>query len=131
MSFALDHIVIYASNREKSGRFYARLLGMLGFEEGRGGVFVRDGLFFDIRAKGNGAGDAAPRQCGDPGVDRIGFKASSSEAVDAIKDEMDAAGFNGELFEFHLGDRALFLPDPDGVRIRITWYANPPAAPVD
>lgn len=128
MQFPLDHIVIYAADTDSSGRFYEGLLGALGFEQRRAHVFARDGLFFDIRPMLHAS---PPQERGRRGVDHIGFKATTREQVDAIDAGMKEAGFEGRLIEFDSGDYALFLPDPDGVRIEITCYANPAGVPVD
>lgn len=128
MQFPLDHIVIYAADTVQSGRFYDRLLDMLGFEKRRDHVFARAGLFFDIRAMLH---ESPPQERGRRGVDHIGFKATTRDEVDRIDSRMREAGFPGRLIEFDTGDYALFLPDPDGVRIEITCYANPAGDPVD
>ena len=128
MDYPLDHIVIYAADTTASGRFYARLLGMLGFEKRRNHVFARDGLFIDIRAALH---DSPPQSRGQRGVDHIGFKAATRGAVDQVHASLHEAGFEGRLITFENGDYALFLPDPDGVRIEITCYADPLADPVD
>jgi lactoylglutathione lyase len=129
MQYPLDHIVIYAADPAASGRFYAVLLGELGFEKRRDHVFARDGLFIDIRAA---TIDGEPYQRGRRGVDHIGFRAESAEQVRALERRLDEAGVeSGRLVEFDCGDLALFVPDPDGVRIEITAYASPEAEPVD
>lgn len=128
MQFPLDHIVIYAADTASSGRFYDCLLGALGFEKRRDHVFARAGLFFDIRAMLH---ESPPQARGRRGVDHIGFKADTRKEVDIIEQRMRDSGFTGRLIEFDSGDYALFLPDPDGVRIEITCYANPAGDPVD
>ena len=128
MSHALDHIVIYSADLAESGRFYAALLGALGFEKRRDHVFARDGLFFDVRASTQ---EGPPQARGKRGVDHIGFKAATRQEVDQLQGLMRAAGFEGRLIEFDRGDYALFLPDPDGLRIELTCYADPSADPVD
>lgn len=129
MSYPLDHIVIYAADPVASSAFYAVLLDALGFEKRRDHVFARDGLFFDLRRAKH---DGEPRQRTDRGVDHIGFKADSREQVTTLQETLAAAGLEtGRLIEFDNGDVALFVPDPDGVRIELTCYADPDADPVD
>lgn len=125
--FAMDHIVIFAAARDHSDAFYTRLLGRLGFNKHRDGVFARDGLFFDIRPAKSTEG----HMTGGPGVDHIGFRASTRAEVDSISRAMSEAGHPGQVIEFDNGDYALFLPDPDGLRIEITCYADPKNDPVD
>lgn len=120
--FPLDHVVILASDHEASLRFYEVVLGALGFERERGHLFRRDGLVFDVSP----ATAARPaRSRGEPGADHFGFTAASREQVD----ELAALGRTlGEgvvrIIEFDRGDYALFLRDPDGVRIEVTCYAG-------
>ncbi|HEX6930029.1 MAG TPA: VOC family protein [Gammaproteobacteria bacterium] len=128
MRFPLDHIVIYSADTASSARFYAALLGALGFEKRRDTVFARDGLFIDIRTALH---ESAPYVRGQRGVDHIGFKAPAREDVDSIASTLRDAGFTGRLITFDSGDYALFLADPDGVRIEVTCYANPDGDPVD
>lgn len=128
MQFPLDHIVIYAANPGESGRFYSALLARLGFEKRRDHVFARDGLFFDIRAM---LLDSPKQERGRRGVDHIGFKAADRDAVDGLARTMQDAEFPGRTIEFDNGDYALFVSDPDGVRIEITCYRDPAADPVD
>jgi lactoylglutathione lyase len=120
--YVLDHVVIYAHDLNASVRFYADVLGVLGFEKTRDHVFGREGLFFDLRqAQIEGPAHARGR----PGVDHFGFEARERAAVDRFASHLRALDHPCNLIEFDDGDYALFLTDPDGLRIEITWY--PPA----
>ena len=129
MKYPLDHIVLYAADSAASGRFYETLLGALGFDKRRDHVFARGGLFIDIR---RATEEGEPYQRGRRGVDHIGFKATSVEEVHGLRQRLLDAGLEpGRLIEFDSGDVALFVPDPDGVRIELTCYADPNGDPVD
>lgn len=129
MSPPLDHIVIYAADAAVSGRFHAVLLAELGFEKRRDHVFARDGLFIDLRqAREQGE----PHRHGRPGLDHIGFRAQTPYELLRVQQALRDAGLeSGRVTEFDNGDVALFVADPDGVRIELTCYADPEAEPVD
>ena len=129
MSYPLDHIVVYAADATASGRFYTHLLGALGFDKRRDFVFARDGLFVDVRTA---TVASEPHRRGQRGVDHIGFRADSVDELREVRDQLRQAGLEtGRWIEFDNGDVALFVPDPDGVRIELTCYADPRAEPVD
>lgn len=120
----LDHIVVFASDHEESLRFYDVVLGALGFVRERGQLFGREGLWFDVRVASELRDDGGRRR-GQPGVDHFGFTAASRAEVD----ELAALGRTlGEgvarIIAFDNGDYAVFLSDPDGVRIEVTNYAG-------
>ena len=119
--FPLDHIVIVATNHEASLRFYEAVLAPLGFVRERGQLFGRDGLFFDVRPATTPRG---PRTRGEPGVDHFGFVATTRQQVDELAAVGRTLGDDvAKIIEFDDGDYAVFLRDPDGVRIELTCYA--------
>lgn len=118
----LDHIVIRAHDHEVSLRFYEVVLGALGFVRERGHVFARGGLFFDVRPA-TVAREARAR--GEPGVDHIGFVAASRQEVDQLAALGRSLGEGvARIIDFDDGDYAVFLRDPDGLRIELTCYAG-------
>jgi lactoylglutathione lyase len=122
--YPLDHIVIYASDIVNSVKFYDLVLGILGFEKKRDHIYLRGMLAFDLREAFD-EGEAYER--GRPGVDHLGFSAPDRECIDTIFLQMSAGGFEGgRIIDFDSGDYALFLPDPDGVRLEITHYVGTP-----
>ena len=129
MDFKLDHLVMYAADPAITGNFHRVLLGALGFRKRRDFVFERDGLFVDIR---QATETGEPYRRGRRGVDHLGFRAASTDQLDSIQATLRAAGLEmGRIIDFDNGDRALFVPDPDGLRIEVTCYADPRADPVD
>ena len=116
----LDHIVLLASDLDTSLPFYEQLLALIGFSKSRDHVFGNaDGIYIDLKQAGL-AEHAYQRHA--PGLNHMGFTAESPERVNEIQSRMRQAGF--EVAEIqHLGpDTALFLKDPDGMRIEITHY---------
>lgn len=120
--FPLDHVVILASDHGASLRFYEIVLGALGFVRERGHLFARSGLVFDVSP----ASAARPaRSRGEPGADHFGFTAASRDQVDEIAAVGQTLGEGVvRIIEFDRGDYAVFLRDPDGVRIEVTCYGG-------
>lgn len=120
--FPLDHIVILASDHEASLRFYETVLGELGFVRERGHLFGREGLFFDVRPA---TAERVVRSRGEPGADHFGFVAASRGEVDELAAIARTLGQGVvKIVEFDDGDYSVFLRDPDGVRIEVTYSAG-------
>ena len=62
-----------------------------------------------------------------PGLNHFGLAAPSAEAVEALAAELAEAGIEARLQRFDPGITALFVPDPDGLRVKISHY--PPVVP--
>lgn len=118
----MDHLVLMAGRLEASLAFYEALLPMLGYHKTREHVFVsRSAPAIDLKQ----AGDET-RSYGRyaPGLNHIGFTAPDLETVERIAGAMRGLGFEVPQIQSLGGDRALFLPDPDGLRIEITAYGT-------
>jgi len=119
----LDHMVIYARDLAASVRFYDALLPLIGFDKGREHVYLNgDGLAIDLRP----APDDAPRYSRwGAGLNHYGFTAASRRDVDRVRKQFAKKGFDvPEVQIFDNGDYALFLPDPDGLRIEVTAHGD-------
>jgi catechol 2,3-dioxygenase-like lactoylglutathione lyase family enzyme len=55
-------------------------------------------------------------------LNHFGFAAPDAGFVEALKARMDEAGYEARLQRFDDGVVALFIPDPDGLRIEVSWY---------
>jgi lactoylglutathione lyase len=116
----LDHIVLLASDLEQSLHFYNTLLGLLGFDKDQDHVYGNeDGIFFDIKQASDP--EHAYRRYA-PGLNHIGFTAANVDVVLDIKNKMSKAGFDTPDIQHIDTATALFLKDPDGMRIEITAY---------
>lgn len=119
-SMNMDHIVILVTDLEKSLRFYNKLLPMIGFKANDKTVFGNaQGIYFDFRV-------ASEPEHGyhrhGQGLNHIGFTAGSLDEVKQIQQAMEEAGYiMAEIQEFDDGD-ALFIKDPDGMRIEVSCY---------
>jgi catechol 2,3-dioxygenase-like lactoylglutathione lyase family enzyme len=115
-----DHVVLAASDLEASLPWYRTVLSAIGFAKTRDHVWV------------NEAGQALElRQAGEPehgyrrlgvGMNHIAFTAPSLAAIEAVAAQVRATGFEVAEIQAFGRDRALFLKDPDGVRIELTAY---------
>lgn len=124
--YKLDHLTLLGRSLEKSRAFYATLLPLLGFSESKPGIFGnKEGLFIQLLAAKEGTSDYARYA---PGLNHMGFCADGPESVQHIRDCMEQAGYQVPPIQILDGATALFIPDPDGLRIEITYY--PPGTAV-
>ncbi len=114
----LDHIVVYASNLPESADFYDRVLGAIGFRKTRDWVWANDdGFAVDLRA----ARSDTPYDRYGAGLNHFGFTAPSRAAFDQTIRALNAHETPVPDTQKIDGTLCLFLPDPDGLRIEITW----------
>ena len=113
----LDHIVLLVTDIPKSVTFYETLLPMLGFRKTADHVFGNaEEIYFDIRQAKNL--DHSYQRFA-PGLNHIGFTAANNGEIAHVQDVMKNAGYEvPEVQNFDQGV-ALFLKDPDGMRIEI------------
>ena len=117
----LDHIVLLASDLPASLDYYELLLPLLGFRKTREQVFAQsDGISIDLRQADDA--DHEYRRYA-PGLNHLGFTATSLDAMRQIEDKLRAAGYPVPERQSFGDDVALFLKDPDGMRIEIAVYA--------
>ncbi len=114
----LDHMVIYASDRQKSAAFYDAVLSALGFDKTRDWVWLnKDGFAIDLRK----ATSDTPYDRYGPGLNHLGFAAPTKEALDEVQANLVASGMSLPDVQNISGAHCLFLPDPDGLRVEITY----------
>ena len=113
----LDHIVLLVSDLPKSVEFYEKLLPMLGFRKTADHVFGNaEDIYFDIRQAENP--DHSYQRYA-PGLNHIGFTAPDRHTIAKVQDVMKDAGYEVPDVQ-HFGESiALFLKDPDGMRIEL------------
>lgn len=123
----LDHLTILWTNEDSSRAFYRHLLPRLGFREKRQDIWHdARGLFFQFRPAQDGT--RAYERYG-AGLNHLGFQAPSREFVEDLHRHMTDAGFEARLQKLG-GTLALFMPDPDGLRVEVSHYPEG-ADPVD
>jgi catechol 2,3-dioxygenase-like lactoylglutathione lyase family enzyme len=125
MTHALDHLTILSRSPEKAAAFYGVLLPRLGFEKKNERIWANAaGLHLQFGKAKAGTGDYGRYA---PGLNHFGFSAPSPEAVRALAEDLAAAGIEARLQTFEPGIVALFVPDPDGLRVEVSYY--PPGVP--
>ncbi len=117
-----DHIVILVADLHVSLAFYAALLPMIGFSKSSDHVYGNaDDIYIDIRPAEE---LDHPYRRYAPGLNHIGFTAPSLESVGQIRTSMANLGFEVPDIQSFGNDIALFMKDPDGMRIEIAAYAK-------
>lgn len=113
----LDHIVLLVSDLPKSVGFYETLLPFLGFRKTADHVFGNaEDVYFDIR-KAENPDHSYQRYA--PGLNHIGFTAPTRSAISQVQEAMKDAGFEVPDIQSFGEGVALFLKDPDGMRIEL------------
>ena len=121
-NLALDHLTILSRSPEAAADFYGLVLPQLGFSKVRKGIWRNAaGLHFQFRAAGEGTSDY--ERYG-PGLNHFGFTAPSPAFVENVHRAVAAAGYEARLQRFPNGTIALFMPDPDGLRVEVSWYPD-------
>lgn len=125
MTYPLDHLTILSRDPEAAASFYSFLLPRIGFTQKKRGIWANaGGLHIQFAKAKEGTGDYGRYA---PGLNHFGFTAPSAEAVEALAAELAEAGIEARLQHFEPGITALFVPDPDGLRVEISHY--PPGVP--
>jgi catechol 2,3-dioxygenase-like lactoylglutathione lyase family enzyme len=120
LPLALDHLTIVSRSEEAGVAFYGLLLPHLGFSRVKPGIWRNpSGLYLQFRTAADGTHDY--ERYG-PGLNHLGFAAPSPAFVESLHQTVTAAGYVARLQRFGDGTVALFLPDPDGLRVEVSYY---------
>lgn len=121
-TLALDHLTILSRSVEAAAEFYGVVLPQLGFSKVKTGIWHNAaGLHFQFRSAAEATREY--ERYG-PGLNHFGFKAPSLAFVENLHKVIVSAGYEARLQSFPDGTLALFIPDPDGLRIEVSWYPN-------
>lgn len=120
MPAKLDHLTIASQDREAADRHYAILLPLVGFQKVKDGIWT-DGEGFYLQFVTARPGTSAYERYG-AGVNHWGLSMESAESVDHLRASLIEAGIDAQPIQELHGARALFIPDPDGLRAEFTWY---------
>jgi catechol 2,3-dioxygenase len=127
MSEELGHVVLRVRDLERSLRFYRDTLGLrqVTLYQGRM-AFPRAGeKHHDLALMEVGAAASAPPGDG-VGLHHLAFKVGDSPAeLRAARDRLEAAGYPVESAADHTVSQALYLHDPDGIRVELYVDADP------
>jgi catechol 2,3-dioxygenase-like lactoylglutathione lyase family enzyme len=115
--FVVDHVVLRVRSLPESARYYAALLPLLGFVPIQGTRW-RDsrGFVVDLQQAESGTADYDQTA---PGLNHVGFRATSPSQLEKVQAAMRGAGFAAPEIEWFPGALALFMRDPDGIRFEI------------
>lgn len=120
MTLPLDHLSILSKDESASRAWYGLLLPMLGFVQAKAHIWRNDsGLHLQF---GAAKPDTRAYQRYGAGLNHLGFAAPSVAFVEDVAAQMAGAGHEARLQRFADGTVALFLPDPDGLRVEISFY---------
>lgn len=118
----LDHIVILLANLKAGLPFYETLLPLIGFSKTGDHVFGNtEEIYLDFRQSGK-PDQAYERHA--PGLNHMGFTATNRDAIERVGKAMAAAGFEVPAIQEFPDGSAMFLRDPEGMRIEIASYTN-------
>ena len=119
-ALTLDHLTILSRDAAVAARFYGAVLPLLGFRQKKADIWCNDaGLFIQFRQAKHDTADYGRYA---PGLNHFGFTAPDVAFVETVKAGMDEAGYEARLQRFGDGVVALFIPDPDGLRIEVSYY---------
>jgi len=120
MGVRVDHLTIYVSDWEAYERHYGTLLPLVGFSRINDTIWSDgDGFFLQFgRAR---EGTSGYERYG-AGLNHWGIAMPTAESVDALRHSLLAAGLDVQPIQDLGGARALFVPDPDGLRAEFTYY---------
>ncbi|MXP09917.1 glyoxalase [Altererythrobacter halimionae] len=116
----LDHLTILYTDRAASERHYDLLLPMIGFSSPKPGIWT-DGDGFWLQFMQAEVGTAPYERYG-AGLNHWGFAMDSAQAVEDLRQALIEGGLDVQPIQDLGGAKALFIPDPDGLRAEFTWY---------
>lgn len=129
----LHHLALTTSRMAESCRFYDALLLPLGYERGTSNDRLStwhgphpEILLFEVEGE-----DSSPHSLGRPGWHHAAFSVENRENVLEVHDAIASRGWTvvhepREYAEYSEGYFAVFVEDPDGIRIEV---AHIPVAP--
>ena len=125
MALKLDHLTICVSNWPAYERHYGTLLPLVGFSRVNDSIWTDgDGFYLQFRQSADGT---QPYERHGAGLNHWGLTMPSAESVEKLRTDLIAGGIQAQPIQDLHGARALFIPDPDGLRAEFTWY--PPGMP--
>lgn len=120
MPARLDHLTIASRDREAADRHYSILLPLVGFHKVNDRIWTDGGGFYlQFITAQDGTG---PYERYGAGVNHWGLSMDTPESVDSLRTSLKSAGIAAQPVQDLHGARALFVPDPDGLRAEFTWY---------
>ena len=120
MGVQVDHLTIYVSDWDAYERHYGTLLPLVGFSRVDHGIWTDgDGFFLQFGKTEEGT---RPYERYGAGLNHWGVAMPTAESVETLRQSLVAAGIDVQPIQSLGQARALFIPDPDGLRAEFTWY---------
>ena len=120
MGVTVDHLTIYVSDWDQYERHYGVLLPLLGFSRVSPTIW-KDGDGFFLQFGQAREGTSAYERYG-AGLNHWGVKMPTAESVEELRGALVDAGLDIQPIQDLRGAKALFVPDPDGLRAEFTFY---------
>jgi len=119
VALKLDHLTICVSDWAAYQRHYGAMLPLVGFSRVDESIWTDGaGFFLQFRQAAEGT---HPYERHGAGLNHWGLAMPTAESVDALREALIAAGIAAQPVQ-QLGEaRALFIPDPDGLRAEFTF----------
>jgi catechol 2,3-dioxygenase-like lactoylglutathione lyase family enzyme/diadenosine tetraphosphate (Ap4A) HIT family hydrolase len=126
---ALHHIDLTVADLERSTRYYAAVLPILGFERiaevEEGPLWRMAGFEFGLQ-RAHGAGRERPHDRYSPGLHHLAFAAPSPDAIDHAYRALVALGVEildapAAYDRYVPGYYAVFFADPDGIKLEYVY----------
>ena len=119
MAFKLDHLTICVSDWEAYERHYGTLLPLVGFSRVDYSIWTDgEGFFLQFSKAHDGA---APYERYGAGLNHWGLAMPTAKSVEELRNALIAGGIDAQPIQQLGGARALFIPDPDGLRAEFTY----------
>lgn len=115
-----DHAVIMVSDLERSLPWYAAVLDAIGFRKTRDHVWLNSAEQAIDLKQAEETQQAYLRR--GVGLNHMAFRADGHAEVERVAAEVAGAGFEVAAIQHFGRERALFLKDPDGMRIEVISY---------
>jgi len=125
----IDHVYLSVSDLTRSCAFYDQLMEILGFRRSDGEIggdphvhYYNEQFGFSLRpARSSNSHDPYS-----PGLHHFCFRVEGEKEVDAVAQALQAAGVDTSeprLYpEYDADYYAIFLEDPDGIRLEVTNF---------
>ena len=120
MALKLDHMTICVSDWGAYQRHYGALLPLVGFSQVDDSIWTDgDGFYLQFRLASQGT---RPYERYGAGLNHWGLAMPSAEAVEELRNALVEGGIDAQPIQSLGGAKALFIPDPDGLRAEFTYY---------
>jgi catechol-2,3-dioxygenase len=120
MALKLDHLTICVSDWAAYERHYGAMLPLVGFERVDRHIWTDgEGFFLQFVKAEDGT---RPYERRGAGLNHWGLAMPTAQSVEDLRDALLDAGILAQPIQHFDGAAALFIPDPDGLRVEFTYY---------